>query len=149
MLKSLVRTFRGPSRDPRMAYISRPLPRDLPDETVLAALELALAENPNPAYLVETLPPALHEITGNERLEVLDRSVRDVTGAYAKTSVMIRDGPVGSWPGYAATSYPLLRPSEKAEATRAAIEAAAADGSDADPAGPKPGWAPPLPPERR
>ena len=26
MLKSLVRTFRGPSRDPRMAYISRPLP---------------------------------------------------------------------------------------------------------------------------
>ena len=90
MIKSLVRTFRGPSRDPRMAYISRPLPRDLPDEQVIAALELALAVDPNPAYLVETLPPALRQVTGRERLEVLDRSVRDVTGAFAKTLVTSR-----------------------------------------------------------
>ena len=27
MFKSLIRTFKGPSRDPRMAFISRPLPR--------------------------------------------------------------------------------------------------------------------------
>ena len=115
MLKSLVRTFRGPSRDPRMAYISRPLPRDLPDEQVLAALELAFQADPDPAYLVETLPPALHQVTGRTSLEVLDRSVRDVTGAFAKTMVMIRDGDVGTWPGYAAMSYPLLAPSSKAE----------------------------------
>ena len=133
-----------------MAYISRPLPRDLPDEQVIAALELALAVDPNPAYLVETLPPALHQITGRERLEVLDRSVRDVTGAFAKTMVMIRDGDVGRWPGYAAMSYPLLVPSAKAEETRAAIVAAdAPEGSETPQAGPKPGWAPPPPPERR
>ena len=59
---------------------------------MIAALELALAVDPNPAYLVETLPPALRQVTGRERLEVLDRSVRDVTGAFAKTLVMIRDG---------------------------------------------------------
>ena len=34
MLKSLVRTLRGPSRDPRMAYVSRPMPRDLPDDVL-------------------------------------------------------------------------------------------------------------------
>ena len=150
MIKSLVRTFRGPSRDPRMAYISRPLPRDLPDEQVIAALELALAVDPNPAYLVETLPPALRQVTGRERLEVLDRSVRDVTGAFAKTLVMIRDGDVGKWPGYAAMSYPLIAPSAKAEETRAAIvEADAPPGSDKPSTGPKPGWAPPPPLERR
>jgi hypothetical protein len=150
MIKSLVRTFRGPSRDPRMAYISRPLPRDLPDEQVIAALELALAVDPNPAYLVETLPPALRQVTGRENLEVMDRSVRDVTGAFAKTSVMIRDGDVGRWPGYAAMSYPLIAPSTKAEETRAAIVAAdAAPGTEAPPAGPKTGWAPPPPIERR
>jgi len=133
-----------------MVYISRPLPRDLPDEQVIAALELALAVDPNPAYLVETLPPALRQVTGRENLEVMDRSVRDVTGAFAKTSVMIRDGDVGRWPGYAAMSYPLIAPSTKAEETRAAIVAAdAATGSDAPPAGPKPGWAPPPPIERR
>lgn len=131
-----------------MAYISRPLPRDLPDEQVLEALEIALAENPNPQYLVETLAPALHRVTGRTRLEVLDRSVRDVTGAYAKTMVMIRDGDVGRWPGYAAMSYPLIRPSAKAEETRAAIEAAA-EGADAEAKGPKPGWEPPPPPEAR
>jgi hypothetical protein len=150
MIKSLVRTFRGPSRDPRMAYISRPLPRDLPDEEVIAALELALAVDPDPAYLVETLPPALRQVTGRDNLEVLDRSVRDVTGAFAKTMVMIRDGDVGRWPGYAAMSYPLLAPSDKAEETRAAIVAAdAPPGADAPPTGPKPGWAPPPPPDRR
>ena len=132
-----------------MAYISRPLPRDLPDEQVLAALELAFEADPDPAYLVETLPPALHHVTGRPNLEVLDRSVRDVTGAFAKTMVMIRDGDVGKWPGYAAMSYPLLAPSSKAEETRAAIIAAdAPEGADA-PAGPKPGWAPPPPIDRR
>ena len=147
MLKSLVRTFRGPSRDPRMAYISRPLPRDLPDEQVVEALEIALAADPNPAYLVETLPPALKQVTGRD-LQVLDRSVRDVTGAFTKTQIMIRDGDVGFWPGYAAMSYPLIRPTAKADETRAAIAAAGA-GEDAAPAGPKPGWAPPPPVERR
>lgn len=133
-----------------MAYISRPLPRDLLDEQVIAALELALAVDPNPAYLVETLPPALRQVTGRQNLEVMDRSVRDVTGAFAKTSVMIRDGDVGRWPGYAAMSYPLIAPSTKAEETRAAIVAAdAAPGSEVPPAGPKPGWAPPPPIERR
>ncbi len=144
MFSSLVRTFKGPSRDPRMAYISRPMPRDLLDEDVVAALELALAENPNPAYLPETLGPALKQVTGRD-LQVLDRSVRDVTGAFTKTMVMIRDGDVGSWPGYAAMSYPLLDPSPRAEETRAAI--AAADGEV--PAGPKLGWEPPPPLDRR
>jgi hypothetical protein len=128
-----------------MAYISRPLPRDLRDEDVVAALEMALAENPNPAYLPETLGPALKQVTGRD-LQVLDRSVRDVTGAFSKTLVMIRDGDVGSWPGYAAMSYPLLAPSARAEEKRAAI--AAADGEE-QPPGPKPGWAPPPPVERR
>jgi hypothetical protein len=148
MFKSLVRTFRGPSRDPRMAYISRPMPRDLPDEQVVEALDLALATDPDPAYLVETLPPALKQVTGRE-FQVLDRSVRDVTGAFTRVQVMIRDGDVGHWPGYAAMSYPLIAPSEKAEQTRAAIAAADARDGDSAPAGPKPGWEPPPPPERR
>lgn len=149
MLKSLIRTFRGPSRDPRMTYISRPMPRDLLDEQVLEALDLALAENPNPAFLVETLPAALKQVTGRD-LQVLDRSVRDVTGAFAKAQVMIRDGDVGLWPGYQAMSYPLLAPSDKVEATRRAIVAADAAGGEAEPAaGPKPGWEPPPPPARR
>jgi hypothetical protein len=148
MMKSLIRTLRGPSRDPRMAYISRPLPRDLPDEQVLEALDLAFQVDPDPAYLVETLPPALRKVTGRERLQVLDRSVRDVTGAFAKTMVMIRDGDVGRWPGYAAMSYPLLVPSSKAEETLAAIIAADAAGDDGAPPQRKPGWEPPPPPER-
>ncbi|MGH2427723.1 MAG: hypothetical protein ACRDGV_02375 [Candidatus Limnocylindria bacterium] len=149
MFKQLKRTIMGPSRDPRMAYISRPLPRDLPDEQVVAALEAALARDPNPAYLVETLPSALKEVTGRD-LQVLDRSVRDVTGAFTKTSVMIRDGDVGYWPGYAAMSYPLIAPSPKAEETRAAIAAAGTpDAEAAAPTGPLPGWEPPPPLDRR
>jgi hypothetical protein len=148
MFKSLVRTFKGPSRDPRMTYISRPLPRDLPDEQVVEALEIALATDPNPAYLPETLPPALRQVSGRD-FQVLDRSVRDVTGAFTKTSVMIRDGDVGRWPGYDAMSYPLLAPSAKTEETRAAIAAADAPDDSAAATGPKPGWAPPPPPERR
>ena len=136
MFKSLVRTFKGPSRDPRMAYISRPMPRDLLDEQVLDALDLALAADPNPAYLVETLAPALRRVTGRE-FQGMDRSVRDVTGAFHRVQVMIRDGDVGRWPGYDAMSYPLIAPSAKAQETRAAIADAAA------PAGPKPGWTPP------
>jgi hypothetical protein len=148
MLSSLVRTLRGPSRDPRMAYISRPLPRDLPDEQVVQALEIALAGDPNPAHLVETLPPALREVTGRD-LQVLDRSVRDVTGAFTKVQIMIRDGDVGRWPGYDAMSYPLITPSEQAEAARAAIIAADAASSDQPPPpARKPGWEPP-PPDRR
>jgi hypothetical protein len=130
-----------------MAYISRPMPRDLLDEDVIQAVEIALAADANPAHLVETLPPALKQVTDRD-LQVLDRSVRDVTGAFTKTMVMIRDGDVGSWPGYAAMSYPLLAPSEKAEETRAAIAAADAGEEGEAPAGPKPGWAPP-PPVRR
>lgn len=148
MLKSLVRTFRGPSRDPRMTYISRPMPRDLRDEDVVAALELALGVDANPAYLVETLPAALKQVTGRD-LQVLDRSVRDVTGAFSKVQVMIRDGDVGSWPGYAALSYPLLSPTARAEQTRAAIVAADAPEGDGEaPVGPKPGWEPPPPLDR-
>ena len=94
MFKSLIRTIRGPSRDPRMAYITRPLPRYLPDEQVVAALEIAMADNPDPAYLVETLPSALRAVTGHD-FQVLDRSTGDVTGSYRKTQVMIRDGEVG------------------------------------------------------
>ena len=146
-MKRLIRTFVGPSRDPRMmAYISRPLPRDLTDEQVVAALDVALAENPDPAYLAETLPAALRQVTGHE-YEVLDRSTRDVTGAFGKTQVMIRDGDVGRWPGYAAMSYPLLAPSAKAEETRAAIAATDADG--AAPPARKPGWEPPPPVDRK
>ncbi len=149
MIKSLVRTFRGPSRDPRMTYISRPMPRDLRDEDVVAALEIALGADSNPAYLVETLPAALKQVTGRD-LQVLDRSVRDVTGAFSKIQVMIRDGDVGMWPGYAAMSYPLLSPSARADQTRAAIIAAdATDGEREAPAGPKPGWEPPPPVVRR
>ena len=131
-----------------MTYISRPLPRDLPDEQVIEAIEVALAADPNPASLVETLPAALKQVTGRD-LQVMDRSVRDVTGAYSKVQIMIRDGFVGSWPGYAAMSYPLIAPSVKAEATRAAIVAADAPEGEAAPVGPKPGWAPPPPPARR
>jgi hypothetical protein len=131
-----------------MAFVSRPLPRDLPDEQVLEALEAALRVDPHPAHLVETLPPALKRVTGRD-FQVLDRSVRDVTGAFMKMQVMIRDGDVGRWPGYAAMSYPLIAPSERAEAARAAIIAAdAASGDEAAPAGPKPGWEPPPPPDR-
>jgi hypothetical protein len=149
MLSSLVRTLRGPSRDPRMAYISRPLPRDLPDEQVVQALEMALGGDPNPAHLVETLPSALREVTGRH-LQVLDRSVRDVTGAFTKVQVMIRDGDVGRWPGYDALSYPLITPSDQAEAARAAIIAADAASSDQEPPpARKPGWEPPSPHDRR
>jgi hypothetical protein len=149
MFTSLVRTFKGPSRDPRMAYISRPMPRDLLDEHVVEALEIALATDPNPAYLPETLPPALKQVTGRD-LQVMDRSVRDVTGAFTKTQVMIRDGDVGQWPGYAAMSYSLLAPSDRVEETRRAIVAADAPAGDAEAqSGPKPGWAPPAPPDRR
>jgi hypothetical protein len=145
MIKSLVRTLRGPSRDPRMALISRPLPRELLDEQVLAALEIALSANPNPDDLVETLPSALREVTGHD-YQVLDRAASDVTGAFRRTQVMIRDGAVGLWPGYAARAYPLLAPSAHTERTRAAI--AAAEGSSADAPSPtspvgKAGWAPP------
>ncbi len=144
MINSLIRTLRGPSRDPRMALISRPLPRDLPDEQVLAAMEIALGANPNPDDLVETLPAALRQVTGHE-YQVLDRAASDVTGSFRRSQVMIRDGAVGLWPGYAARAYPLLAPSPHSERTRAAI--VAADGSPADspsatnPVG-KPGWAP-------
>jgi hypothetical protein len=147
MVRSLIRTIRGPSRDPRMEFISRPLPSGLRDEDVVAALERALAANPNPAYLVETLPAALREVTGRD-YQVLDRSVWDVTGAFGKTMVMIRDGDVGLWPGYAARAYPLLAPAGHREEARREIAAAAGadDGqpSPTNPAG-KPGWAPPPP----
>ncbi len=139
MLKSLKRTITGPSRDPRMlAYIARPMPRDLLDEDVVAALDIALAANPDPRYLVETLRPALLQVTGRS-FEVLDRSVQDVTDSYAKTMVMIRDGDIGLWPGYAARSYPLIRPSQKVAETAAIIE-----GESAAPKR-KPGWEPPAP----
>ena len=147
MIKSLVRTLKGPSRDPRMALISRPLPRNLPDEQVLAALEIALAASPNPDDLVESLPSALHQVTGHD-YQVLDRAASDVTGQFRRSQVMIRDGAVGLWPGYAARAYPLLAPLPNVERTRAAI--VAADGQPADAASPtshvgKPGWAPPSP----
>ncbi len=147
MIKSMIRTFRGPSRDPRMASISRPLPRNLTDEDVLAALDLALERNPDTRFLVETLQPALREVTGRD-YEVLDRSVRDVTGAFSKPMVMIRDGSVGLWPGYAARSYPLLADPGRTEETRRAIATAAGQGDEppsrTSPVG-KPGWAPPPP----
>jgi hypothetical protein len=118
-----------------MAYISRPLPRDLPDAQVVEALDRALATNPDPAYLVETLPAALREVTGRE-FEVLDRSVQDVTGAHLRRSVMIRDGDVGHWPGYDAMRYTLLASPKDAAAARAAL---------AEPPARMPGWAPPPP----
>ncbi|HEY7526888.1 MAG TPA: hypothetical protein VIA82_08665 [Candidatus Limnocylindria bacterium] len=147
MLRSLVRTIRGPSSDPRMAYISRPLPRGLTDEEVLAALELALGRDPDPAFLVETLRPALREVTGRD-YQVLDRSVRDVTGAFGKTMVMIRDGEVGLWPGYAARAYPLLNRDARTEQARREIAAASGEEAEPSPYNPahKPGWAPPPPP---
>jgi hypothetical protein len=146
MVRSLIRTLRGPSNDPRMAYISRPLPAGLTDEEVLAAFELAFAQNPDPHFLVETLRPALRQVTGRD-YQVLDRSVGDVTGAFGRTMVMIRDGAVGLWPGYEARSYPLLAKSEKAEETRRAIAAAEGEPAEASPTDPvgKPGWAPPPP----
>jgi hypothetical protein len=145
MLKSLVRSLRGPSRDPRMAHISRPLPRGLLDEQALAAIDLALAENSDPSYLVETLPAALRQVTGRD-YQVLDRTTADVTGAYVKRMVMIRDGDVGIWPGYAARAYPLLaRDARDDETTRAAIAEAAGGGGSPR----KEGWEPPPPPRRR
>jgi hypothetical protein len=126
-----------------MAHISRPLPRGLPDEQVLAAIDLALGRDPDPAYLVETLPDALREITGRS-YEVLDRSTRDVTGTYTKTMVMIRDGSVGLWPGYAARAYPLLARDAHHEETRAAI----AEAEGASPSQRKAGWEPPPPAPR-
>lgn len=147
MIKSLVRTLRGPSRNPLMAHISRPLPRDLLDEHVVAALEIALAANPNPDDLVESLPPALRQVTGRT-FQVLDRSTADVTGTFRRGQVMIRDGAVGLWPGYEARAYPLLAPSKRSEHARAAI--VAAEGGADQPPNPtspvgKPGWAPPPP----
>lgn len=142
MLKSLVRAIRGPSSDPRMTFISRPLPRGLLDEQVVAALDLALAADPDPAYLVETLPAALRQVTGTD-YEVLDRSTRDVTGAFVKSMVMIRQGGVGLWPGYQARAYPLLARDARVEETRAAIAAAEGVPSTA-----KEGWAPPAPVQR-
>jgi hypothetical protein len=146
MLRSLVRTIRGPSRDPRMDFISRPLPRGLTDEEVVSALELALERDPNPAFLVESLDPALREVTGRA-YQVLDRSTRDVTGAFGKTQVMIRDGEVGLWPGYAARAYPLLDRSGRTEQARREIAAASGEESAPSPHNPagKPGWAPPPP----
>jgi len=146
MIRSLVRTIMGPSRDPRMAFVTRPLPRQLPDEQVLAAMEMALERNPDPAYLVETLPPALRELTGRD-YEVLDRTVKDVTGAMVRTQVMIRDGDVGLWPGYRARAYSMLAPRGSMEATRRAIidaEGGAPEPPATSPVG-KPGWAPPPP----
>ncbi|MEO8246591.1 MAG: hypothetical protein ABI622_05650 [Chloroflexota bacterium] len=138
MFKSLIRTFKGPSSDPRMAYISRPLATGLLDEQVLEALTLALEVNPDPAYLVETLQPALLQVTGRH-FEVMDRSVRDVTGSFVRTAVMIRDGDVGHWPGYDTMAYPLLARDARLAETRDAL--AAAEGEQ--PPAPKPGWEPP------
>ena len=83
MFKSLVRTLKGPSRDHRMALISLPMPRNLLDEQVLAALEIALTANPNPDDLVETLPSALRQVTGHD-YQVLDRAASDVTGSFRR-----------------------------------------------------------------
>ena len=128
-----------------MALISRPLPRNLLDEQVLSALELALTADPNPDALVETLPAALRQVTGHD-YQVLDRTAADVTGAFRRTQVMIRDGEVGLWPGYRARAYPLLAPSPHTQRTRAAIlEADGATPEEPSPTNPvgKPGWAPP------
>ncbi|MGI8872701.1 MAG: hypothetical protein ACR2KI_08940 [Candidatus Limnocylindria bacterium] len=146
MFKKIVRTLSGPTRDPRMDHISRPLPRGMTDEVVLAAIDRALAVNPDPTYLPETLPAALRELTSHD-YEVLDRSARDVTGSFSRSMVMIRDGGVGQWPGYAAMSYPLLAESARARETRAAIAAADLSGGSTPPGSPrKPGWEPPPPP---
>jgi hypothetical protein len=95
-----------------------------------------MALNPDPAYLVETLPAALRELTGRD-YEVLDRSVRDVTGIHMRRSVMIRDGDVGHWPGYDSRRYSLLPSPADAAAARAAL---------AEPPARMPGWEPPGPP---
>jgi hypothetical protein len=116
-----------------MAFISRPLPRDLPDAQVVEALDRAMADNPDPAYLVETLPDALFAVTGR-RFEVMDRSVRDVTGTHLRRAVMIRDGDVGHWPGYDAMRYSLLASPDDAAAARAAL---------AEPPSRMAGWEPP------
>ena len=116
-----------------MAYVSRPLPRDLPDAQVVEALDRAFAVNPDPAYLVETLPAALREVTGRD-YEVLDRSVQDVTFTHHRRSIMIRDGDVGHWPGYDAMRYSLLASPEEAAAARAALS---------EPPTRMPGWEPP------
>ena len=118
-----------------MEFISRPLPRDLPDATVVEALGRALTENPDPYYLVETLPKALREVTGRD-YEVLDRSVQDVTGTHLKRAVMIRDGDVGHWPGYDAMRYSLLASPEQAAAAREVLS---------EPASRMRGWEPPPP----
>jgi hypothetical protein len=124
-----------------MAFVSRPLPRYLPDAQVVAALELALDANPDPGTLVETLPAALRQVTGRD-YAVLDRSVFDVTTTYRKIQVMIRDGEVGIWPGHAARAYPMLaRP-----AAGAGPRPAEKPPSPTSPVG-KPGWAPPAPRE--
>ncbi|HEU5315065.1 MAG TPA: hypothetical protein VFX49_03090, partial [Chloroflexota bacterium] len=70
----------------------------------------------------------------------------DVTGAFTKTLVMIRDGDVGHWPGYDAMAYPLLARDVRADEARAAIAAAEGD----EPPARKAGWEPPppLPPRR-
>ena len=125
-----------------MAHISRPVPRGLLDEEVVAAVRKALEVDPRPTTLVETLPAALRQVTGRD-YQVLDRSVRDVTGAFAMASVMIRDGEVGIWPGYAARAYPLLQPAGKADGAPVATDAS----SPTSPVG-KPGWAPPPPVDR-
>jgi hypothetical protein len=147
MVRSLIRTLRGPSQDPVMAYISRPLPRGLLDEEVVAAVRKALEVDPRPTTLVETLPAALRQVTGRN-YQVLDRSVRDVTGAFAKAWVMIRDGEVGIWPGYAARAYPLLNPGDmgKGDGPRGAADASDTP-SPTNPVG-KPGWKPPPPIDR-
>ena len=119
-----------------MRYISRPLPRDLPDDLVVQALDLAMAVNPDPAYLVETLPAALRQVTGRD-FEVMDRSVRDVTGIHLRRAVMIRDGDVGHWPGYDSRRYSMLSGPKEAAAARAAL---------AEPPALMPGWEPPGPP---
>jgi hypothetical protein len=118
-----------------MQYISRPLPRDLPDAQVVEALDRALAVNPDPYYLVETLPAALREVTGRD-FEVLDRSVQDVTGTHLRRAVMIRDGDVGHWPGYDAMRYSLLASPKEAAAARAELS---------EPPSRMAGWAPPAP----
>jgi hypothetical protein len=146
MVRSLIRTLRGPSQDPVMTHISRPLPRGLLDEEVVAAVRKALEADPRPATLVETLPAALRQVTGRS-YQVLDRSVRDVTGAFAKASVMIRDGEVGIWPGYAARAYPLLEPSRKGKGDGARGAEASDTPSPTDPVG-KAGWKPPPPVDR-
>ena len=95
-----------------------------------------MAVNPDPAYLVETLPAALREVTGRD-FEVMDRSVSDVTGIHLRRAVMIRDGDVGLWPGYDSRRYSLLSGPKEGRAARAAL---------AEPPARMSGWEPPGPP---